>query len=82
MQQILGNRKQFFHKNQVRHLRIPVWPELAVSRIWVQAIRLPNFREHMPDEWTGSSKTERTFFWAVLVTLAPEYAEKLIQDCR
>ena len=24
MQQILGNQKQFFHKNQVRHLRIPV----------------------------------------------------------
>ena len=36
----------------------------------------------MPDDWTGSSKTERTFFWDVLVTLAPEYVEELVLDCR
>ena len=36
----------------------------------------------MPDEWSGNSKTERTFFWDVLVTLAPEYVEALIKDCR
>ena len=43
---------------------------------------LPNFRAHMPDEWTGNSKTERTFFWDILVTLAPEYVEELVLDCR
>ena len=36
----------------------------------------------MPDEWNGGSKTERNFFWGVLVTLAPEYAEQLVLDCR
>ena len=66
----------------MRHLRIPIWPELAVSRIWPQAILLQNFRAHMPDDWTGNNKTERTFFWDVLVTLAPEYVEELVLDCR
>ncbi len=82
MQQILANQKSFFHKNQVRQLRIPMWPELAVSRIWGEAAQLPNFRAHMPDEWNGNSKTERTFFYAILVTLAPGYAEQVILDCR
>jgi hypothetical protein len=36
----------------------------------------------MPDDWHGNSKTERTFFWDVLVTLAPEYCEEVIKDCR
>ena len=53
-----------------------------MQRVWADAVRLPQFQEHMPDEWNGSSKTERTFFWAVLTTLAPEYTEQLVLDCR
>ena len=82
MQQILTNQKRFFHKNQVRNLRIPIWPELAVHRIWPQAIQLPNFKDYMPSDWSGNSKTERPFFWAILVTMAPEFAEQLVLDCR
>jgi hypothetical protein len=43
---------------------------------------MPEFQAHMPDEWGGNSKTERTFFWDILVTLAPEFVEELIKDCR
>ena len=42
---------------------------------------LPDFRHYMPDQYTGTSKTERTFFWDVLCSLAPEYVEELIKDC-
>ena len=61
---------------------MPLWPELAVHRIWIEARQLPGFLDHMPDEWTGNSKTERPFFWSVLITLAPDYVEQLIIDCR
>ena len=36
----------------------------------------------MPNDWTGNSKTERGFFWDILTSLAPEYVEALIKDCR
>jgi len=37
----------------------------------------------MPDEWSAESKkTERGFFYAVLITLAREYVENLVLDCR
>ena len=39
--------------------------------------------DFMPPDWTAeSSKTERGFFWGILTTLAPEYVEELIKDCR
>ena len=36
----------------------------------------------MPDEWNGGAKTERPYFYQILITLAPEYVESLINDCR
>ena len=65
----------------MRHLRIPLWPELSIARIWPQASELPGFLLHMPDEWRQDlKKAERSFFWAVLTTLAPEFVEQLVLD--
>ncbi len=37
----------------------------------------------MPEEWRHDlKKAERTFFWAVLTTLAPEFVEQLVLDVR
>ena len=36
----------------------------------------------MPDDWRGDNKTERPFFYAVLASLAPDYVQELIKDCR
>ena len=37
----------------------------------------------MPDDWMGApKKRERSFFYAVLMTQAPEYCEALVRDCR
>ena len=37
----------------------------------------------MPEEWLADSKkAERSFFYAVLMTLAPEYLEQLVLDVR
>ena len=39
-------------KNSVKTLRIPKWNELSVSNIWPQAVKLNNFLDYIPDEWT------------------------------
>ena len=67
----------------MRLLKIPLWAELSVARIWPQAAELPEFLPHMPDEWRQDlKKVERSFFWAVLTTLAPEFVEQLVLDVR
>ena len=87
LQAILANRKQFYQKNNIRNLRVPLWNELSLDNQWPQAIQLPGFVDHMPDDWIGDGKgprkrRERQYFWAILVTQAPQYVEELIKDCR
>ena len=83
LQGILSNEKRHLRKGQVRLLKIPLWTELSVARIWPQATELPDFLLHMPDEWQQDlKKVERSFFWAVLTTLAPEFVEELVLDVR
>ena len=39
-------------KNSVRTLKIPKWNELSIANIWQEAIKLNNFLDYMPDEWS------------------------------
>ena len=58
-------------KNSVRTLKIPKWNELSIANIWPEAIKLNNFLDYMPDEWSLKlSKVERSYFWAILISLA------------
>ena len=73
---ILSNQKRHFQKGEVKNLKIPLLPELAVSKIWPEATKLAHFLEYMPADWSGTSKrTERPFFWSILISLAPLYVE-------
>ena len=71
---------------QQRHVnhavKIPTWPELAVVLIWPSAQMFPDFLKYVPDEWRGGPRADRSFFYTVLQTLAPEYVSALLQECR
>ena len=82
MQQIMSKEKLYLKRTEVKELNVPNWPELGVSRMWAQAMKQPLFNRYIPDCWGPEKKTERTFFWAIFVTLQPEYVEILVDDCR
>ena len=82
MQQILNNQKRYYKTSEVRVFRVPLWPELAIHKIWAEAIKNPRFLEYMPDSWTANAKTERSFFFAILGTVSPDYVQHLVLDCR
>ena len=42
----------------------------------------PDFKKYLPDTWTAEKKTERDFFWTILVTLKADYVERLVNECR
>ena len=80
---ILSNQKRHFWKNQVKNLKVPLLPELAVNKIWPEAVQMPQFSDYVPSDWTANSKkTERSFFWSILISLAPEYVDQLVKDVR
>ena len=84
MQALLNNRKRFLRKFEHRHMKLPLWPELSIARVWPEAMQLPRFPEYMPSEWNVQQpkKIERNFFFGILISLAPEYVEQLVLDIR
>lgn len=82
LQDIAEGRKKFFYQNQVKHIKVPVWPELATAKIWKEAVLLQDFNDYMPRSWNGDQKTERPYFYAILGTVADHFLLTLIRDCR
>lgn len=83
MQDLLMNRKRYYHKREVSHLKVPIWSELSLERQWQHAILLPNMVDYLPADWMQAPKRrERVFFYSILVTLAPGWIEEVIKDCR
>jgi len=83
LQQILKKEKAVLNQQQVKQLQVPCWAELSPKKVWATAMQLPDFASYIPDSWSADSKLlERPFFYGVLVSLAPDYVQALIKDCR
>jgi hypothetical protein len=84
MQAILSKRKRHLKKQEQKGLKLPLWPELSIARIWPEAMQLPQFGEYMPPDWSleHAKKIERGFMYGVLTTLAPDYVEKIVDKFR
>ena len=52
MQDILSNRKRYLRKFEHRSIKLPLWPELSIARIWPEAHKLPRMSEYMPSDWS------------------------------
>jgi len=57
---------------------------LSIARVWPEAVKLPRFLEHIPDDWSlqNIKRIERNYMFGILVSLAPEYVEQLVLDIR
>ena len=43
-------------------------------------MKLEHFKDYMPDDYQGDSKTPRQFFFDVLSSIAPNYTAALVAD--
>jgi hypothetical protein len=50
--------------------------------MWPYAMSVDHFGEYMPDDFNGDHKTDRTFFWGVIVFLCEPLVVALINDTR
>ena len=62
--------------------KIPLLPELGITRVWEDAMLVPLFSEYIPNEWANGKGADRTFFWAILVHLEVDYVHALISDVK
>ena len=60
---------------------MPSLPELAVRKIWSEAIKQRRVLEYFPDNASGIN-CDRTHFWTILSTLNEQYVVNLIEDVR
>ena len=68
LQQLLTEEKAMQTQIEVPPMAaIPPWPELALRKVWPEALQLPGIRERLPDEWSGGSRTDRRYFWSTLI---------------
>jgi hypothetical protein len=80
---IVDDTKLVFKQSQVKHLEIPRWPELGVKKVWPEALKLPSFIDYVPDEYLRPNyPVPRGYFYNILTTLALDFVEFLISDCR
>ena len=84
LQQLLTKEKTPVFLCSVGKPWVPVWPELAVPKIWPFAIKNPRVAKRMPDEWmsNGGRRADRTWFWKVLFAVDPPFAQQIIESCQ
>ena len=63
------------------NIKVPLWPELAVHKVWPQAIRLPGVLQRLPDEWDGGRRTDKQFFWTTVIGQHEDWVLDLIDNC-
>jgi len=78
----LSRDKNALRTTDLKPLRVPKIPEMAVGRMWPVASRNQAFLTYMPDNWSGDHKTDRTFFFQVWVKLELNLVETIIDDIR
>lgn len=78
----MTNQKSFLYQLDCKYIKVPVLPELAIRRVWPDAIRIPGVMNYLPDEWHGARRVDRKFFWMILTTLHPEWVKTMIKGSR
>ena len=82
MHQLLLGEKVIQTQSEVpQNLQIPNWPELAVRKVFPEAIQLPGVAERLPNEWTGNMRTDRNFFWSTVVGQHERWVSMLLDNC-
>ena len=60
---------------------VPMLPELAVPKLWDDALKIPGVRDYLPDNWRDAHRIDRDFFWIVVGTLNEAWVKAIIEDC-
>ena len=75
----LAGKKQLLKAAEVQQVNVPLFPELAVSKIFPHLKQKEDFMAYLDFYSDSRELPERWYFYNVLSSLAPEYLNGLIQ---
>ena len=80
LQQLLSEEKHTLKQAEITAMPVHKhWPEFAISNVWPQVSHHERLRKYMPtDEMDQQRWPDREFFWNVLFTILPEWAEAYV----
>ena len=79
LQDIIAGDKAYYHNSDIKLLNIrKCWSELAIKNIWPLVKDNQKLAKYLPvDEMELGRYPDREWFWKVLATTLPDYAEKI-----
>ena len=84
IQDILCKKKKALLQKNVPAHKVPMWPQLAMNRVFDQIIALhPDLHDYLPEPTSEDEKhryPEREFFYKVLFKLHPNTVDDLIKQ--
>ena len=81
LQGLITQKKQMLFQAGVICIHIPLWPELALKKIWPLVNDDPMLCKCLPDiKKDISREVEREFFWTVMRTVKGDYTLALLKD--
>jgi len=79
MRDILSEKKLHLKQNEIIRLDIPLYQEISVKNLYVDAMADPVLSRYLPSQEQLSGKLpERDFFFGVLCTLKRQYMSDII----
>ena len=77
----MGEKVMMTKREAPENFKMPTWPELAVHKVWEHAYQLPGVSDRLPDEYNGGRRTDKQFFWKVVIGQHEAWVSALVNDC-
>ena len=65
---------------RVPKMKVPTWPELAVSKLLPTVMADPILKHYFPDKFAKGKVPDRHYFWGVLYAVKPGYFKALVNS--
>ena len=78
LKQVLTEEMQLLKKQDVQHIEVPQYEELAVKNIWPQFADDPQMLQYFPDAFSPGKGPSREYFYNVLNTVHPDFLKRLL----
>ena len=82
LKQVLKNEKILLKASAVKICNPPKYDEISVTQLYDSCIALPDMAQHFPDKYPKGRQCAREYFFTILNTLHPEYAQALILNSK
>ena len=85
LQQVLAGEKKLFLEHKTVSIDNPSWPEFSNKAVWAEAVKNPEFKKYVPDNWkfeAGGRNPEKDYTWVIICTLQPTWVLDNIERIR